>query len=156
MPTTDTIRRIPPIETWELRQNILRPHQRLEEMDYAGDNDPDTAHFGIFVRDQLVGIASVYHVPPKGREGDTLAWQLRGMATLPWVRGTGRGKTLLGECIRHCAENGGRVMWCNARLSAVGFYEANGFGVVSMPFEIPGIGSHVVMMRALSEADCQP
>lgn len=151
--THEPVKAIPARATWELRQRVLRPHQKIDEMQYAGDNDASTAHFGVYASEAIVAIASVYRVPPKGHEDDGRSWQLRGMATAQWVRGTGRGAAVLRECIRHCATCGGGLMWCNARLNAVGFYESYGFAIVSEPFDIGGIGPHVVMMRRLTEAD---
>jgi len=42
-----------------------------------------------------------------------------------------------------------RLLWCNARVPAVGFYESLGWRVVSERFEIPTAGPHVKMVRRL-------
>ena len=70
------------------------------------------------------------------------------MATEPDVRGSGFGTALLAACLEHVAASGGRELWCNARLGAVGFYRRAGFEVVSEEFDIAGIGPHVVMARS--------
>ncbi len=92
-----------------------------------------------------MGIASLYREDRPG--GPTEGWRLRGMATEADVRGAGFGTALLAAAIEHVAASGGRELWCNARLVAVGFYQRAGFGVVSEEFDIPGIGPHVVMAR---------
>jgi predicted GNAT family N-acyltransferase len=69
------------------------------------------------------------------------------MATDPEVRGAGFGAALLAGCLDAVAEAGGSELWCNARMTAVGFYRRAGFEVVSDEFDVPGIGPHVVMTR---------
>jgi len=68
------------------------------------------------------------------------------MATAPDARAQGHGKALLSACTGHAASAGGEV-WCNARGTAIGFYLNGGFTVVGEPFDIAGIGAHVVMVR---------
>lgn len=139
------VRAIAARETWTLRQRVLRPHQRLEEMNFPGDSAPDTVHFGAFDGPRLVGIASLYRAPMKGYD-DGRAWQLRGMATDATVRGKGFGDVLMRRCVEHVIAAGGVLLWCNARVSALGFYERHGLKTVGEPFELPGIGPHNVMM----------
>jgi GNAT superfamily N-acetyltransferase len=157
------VRRIPAHRTWELRQRVLRPHQRIEEMNYFGDHDADTAHFGAFVGDELLSIGSIYLAPLRGPHAslpdDGRTWQLRGMATAPGRSGGGLGAAVLKAAIEHAAAHpvgratgsGGSAMWCNAREVALGFYEKFGFVAVSGIFELPGIGPHKVMTRALQK-----
>jgi predicted GNAT family N-acyltransferase len=73
-------------------------------------------------------------------------WQLRGMATEPAVRGTGAGRALVSEGLARVADRGGDLVWCDARVPAVGFYELMGFTVVTGAFDKPGIGPHVGML----------
>ncbi|MHA1568850.1 MAG: GNAT family N-acetyltransferase, partial [Alphaproteobacteria bacterium] len=69
-----------------LRQAVLRPDQPFDATRYDGDEAPDTAHFGCFIEDVLVGVASVYREPSPDSD-DARAWRLRGMATAAEVRG---------------------------------------------------------------------
>ena len=140
------VRPIAPEQTHALRQAVLRPHQSVHEMTYDGDAMPDAAHFGLFDGGRHVGIASVTPEPQPGVEGKG-QWRVRGMAVLPETRGTGGGRCLLEACVRHVQEVGGRIIWCNARSSACGLYERNGFTTVGDPFDLPGIGEHYVMQR---------
>jgi predicted GNAT family N-acyltransferase len=41
-------------------------------------------------------------------------------------------------------------IWCNARVSAMGFYRKAGWTVESEEFEIEGVGPHVRMLWARS------
>ena len=94
-----------------------------------------------------MGVASLYREDRAG--GPTGGWRLRGMATDADVRGTGFGAALLARCVDHVTASGGAELWCNARLSAVGFYQRAGFEVLSDEFDVPGIGAHVVMAWTL-------
>lgn len=142
------IKTIPAGETRPLRQRVLRPGQRLEELDYPGDAAPDTRHLGAYLNGELVGIASVYREPMPGADGSQ-AWRLRGMATLASTRRTGVGQSLLAACIAHAVAHGGTRLWCNARTSAFAFYHALGFQTEGEEFELPEIGPHYRMWRSI-------
>ena len=131
-----------------LRGRLLRPGQSADELVYPGDSLPGALHLGAYLRGDLVGIASVSPESPPG-EDDDRAWRVRGMATAPEVRGAGVGGALLEACLAHVRAHGGRVAWCNARTPAVGFYQRFGFATEGEEFDIPGIGPHFVMRRAL-------
>jgi len=142
------IRPISASETRPLRQQILRPNQHVEELVYEDDDAGDTLHTGVFLKGQLVGIASVFRQPRTG-DKNADAWRVRGMATIQEVRSQGCGSTLLSECIKHVENNDGVEIWCNARVGAVKFYEAHGFKCIGEVFEITGIGEHFVMVKLL-------
>ena len=167
------IRSISASDTRPLRQQLLRPNQHIDELVYEGDDANDTLHAGAFLKDQLVGIASVFRQPRPGDLESTNdevrmtndkirtssfvlrtsiasnAWRLRGMATILEVRNQGCGSALLSECIKHIKRNGGTEFWCNARIGAVKFYEAHGLVCIGEIFEIAGIGEHFVMVKRI-------
>lgn len=143
---TADVRAITPAQVRQLRHAVLRPFDPPEKLVYAGDDDPDTLHAGAFEGDALVGIASVCREPmPDG--SDDGHWRLRGMATLPEARGRGYGRALLEHCFAHIRSQGGTLLWCNARVAALGFYEHLGFVAQGEQFEIVPIGPHYVMTR---------
>jgi ribosomal protein S18 acetylase RimI-like enzyme len=74
------------------------------------------------------------------------------MAVSPEVRGRGVGQALL-EFLESGlrAESPVRQLWCNARTPAVGFYERQGWRVVSEVFDIPTAGPHVRMVKRLPD-----
>ena len=80
---------------------------------------------------------------------DAGVWRLRGMATTPEVRGQGFGRALLENCFAHIRARGGTLLWCNARVVALAFYEHLGFVAEGEEFEIVPIGPHYVMTRQL-------
>ena len=138
----------------ELRRSVLRPDRPAAESVYPTDDHPLTGH--AVARDQdgnVVGVATVAVDPAPAliETGVEVAhqWRLRGMATAESVRGTGVGRQLLSLATEHARAKGAELIWCNARLAAVGFYERAGWLVVSDLFDLPHIGPHHVMCEAL-------
>ena len=144
------VRSISAAETRGLRSFVLRPGQPPESLVYHGDELSASFHAGGYIDGQLVGIATVYPEPmpdPPADLADAETYRLRGMATHPSFQGRGVGREVLGLCLAHIREQGGEVLWCNARVGAQGFYERLGFETIGEPFEIEGIGPHYVMWR---------
>lgn len=137
----------------------------VEASDYPADRDAGTLHLAVREGPKVVGSASLFveglpsGSPPiqcRPSERRSRAWRLRGMATAPEARGRGHGGALLLACMDHVAEQGGGVLWCNARAPAVGFYERYGLEVRSARFEVPGINAHYRMLAAIDpEAERQ-
>lgn len=147
-PAAHVVRPISAAQVRELRHAVLRPFEPPEQIVYFGDEAPDTLHAGAFDGTALVGIASVCREPMPGAT-DASQWRLRGMATVPAVRGRGFGRVLLEACFEHIRRHRGRLLWCNARVAALGFYTHLGFVAQGEEFEIVPIGPHYVMTRTL-------
>ena len=144
------IRRITAEETIPLRHPILRAGLARETAIFPGDEAGSSIHLGAFAEDgQLVGVATLHYVPLLDRPDFDSAFQLRGMATAPEVRGQGAGSALVEACVVAAREAGARWVWCNARTPAAGFYSRHGFKITGGIFEIPTAGPHVRMLRAL-------
>jgi GNAT superfamily N-acetyltransferase len=142
-----------------IRSDVLRPGMSPDALVYPGDDHPQGLHAGSFAGDDLVGIATVYpEAPPEALRGEIpldayapgASYRLRGMATLPEVRGAGHGRALLEQCFEHLRNQGARYLWCNARLMAVPFYQRLRLISVGPEFEIEGIGPHYVMWREVA------
>lgn len=132
-------------ETADLRREVLRGGRPVA---LPGDGDPTAVHVGAYDGDRLVGTGNVRREPaPWAPEDD--AWRLRGMATAPDRRSAGVGAAVLDALVRHCREQGGGQLWCNARTPAQRFYERAGFVVVGEPWDDPEIGPHVRMVLDL-------
>jgi predicted GNAT family N-acyltransferase len=71
------------------------------------------------------------------------------MATVDRVRGQGVGRALWFATVAHAREKGGKRYWCNARVSALWFYESMGMSTLGEEFTPPGLGPHVVMQLTL-------
>jgi GNAT superfamily N-acetyltransferase len=134
-----------------LRQAVLRPHQTLEEVRWGSDGDASSAHFCADGQDgEIVCVASVWREPPPWQPGAANigrqdSWRLRGMATVPEWRGKGAGSAVLNAVVAHVAASGGGLLWCNARLGAVEFYERAGMVTRGEQWEEPFIGPHIAM-----------
>jgi ribosomal protein S18 acetylase RimI-like enzyme len=116
---------------------------------FPGDDAPATLHVG--ARDdagRLVGVASVYEEAPP-EEAAPFTWRVRGVAVTTEWRRTGVGRSLMQACEAHAARRGGALVWCNARVTAIAFYERLGYRSLGGVFDVPGVGPHVRMQRRL-------
>jgi GNAT superfamily N-acetyltransferase len=136
-------------ETIPIRWLILRPGFPRETAMFEGDEASTTQHFGGWLDDRLAGVACIYQIPCPDRPDVPRAWQLRGMASLPEVRGLGIGKALVAACERAASNAGDSLLWCNARIGAIAFYSRQGWTVSSGEFDIPTVGPHRRMVRIL-------
>jgi GNAT superfamily N-acetyltransferase len=146
---TPAISRCAPEDLVPLRWRVLRAGLPIESARFPGDQAG--VHFAARVDGEVVGCVSLMAVP-YARAGSTAepAWQLRGMATAERVRGTGVGAALLRAVEEHVRASPTRLLWCNARVPALGFYARHGWGVDSEEFDIPTAGPHRRMSRLLA------
>lgn len=139
-------------EVVDLRARVLRAGQPRERARYPHDVDPGTLHVAARRDDVVVGVATARREPlarrarPRAEGEEETVWRLRGMAVAPEERGTGVGAAVLDEVVARVGERGCTVLWANARDEAVGFYTRMGWRVVSDGFDLPGIGSHHVVV----------
>ncbi len=73
---------------------------------------------------------------------------MRGMATREALRGRRFGHSVLGALIEHARANGGRFLWCEARIGAISFYQRAGFVTEGEPFVMEDV-DHIHMWRDL-------
>jgi GNAT superfamily N-acetyltransferase len=131
------LRPVPLAETRNLRQEVLRPHETIEDL--AHHEPLGAVAFGAFQGSEMVAVGLV---GPDGEPGD---WRVRGMATAPHARGRGAGGAILRALVQHAIAHGARRVWCNARTSALTLYQRAGFVAASDEFETPDIGPHYRM-----------
>lgn len=138
-------------ETWPLRAKVLRKGQNLNRVDFAGDERPGTRHYGVEMGSQIVAVVTLLDEPCPleipGREQNERAVRLRGMAVDDAFQGQGFGRALLDHVLKVFREGPRLLLWCQARLHAVPFYERFGFAGLSEVFDIEGIGPHITMAR---------
>jgi len=144
------IRLITAAQARTVRLPVLRAGMAPETAVLEHDDDPDTRHFGAFDGPALFGVATFFPEPCPLRPGPH-GWRLRGMATLPGMQGRGAGRALVAEGIRVARADGAALMWCNARVGALGFYEKLGFAAVGDEFRLPGSGLHYLMIKDLQD-----
>lgn len=114
--------------TWEqtipLRQSVLWPNKPPEYCYVDGDNEG--LHFGAFIEDTLVCVASVYLTLDKGR--------LRKFATDIRYQHQGIGSNMLAFIIESLQSRQVKTLWCDARESALDFYKRFGMNASSERF----------------------
>ena len=160
---TIIVREISAEQTRPLRQQILRPHYTLEQLQYDGDEDTLAFHVGAFDEEKLIGVSSIFPgIPPiiyesleiAQSKGDVNVYRIRGVAVLPEYQGQGIGQLMIKAGLdyvdRKAKTNGSSVIWCNARVKAKRFYERLGFEAKGLEFEIPKTGPHYYMERVKS------
>ena len=136
-------------ETRSLRHLVLWTH--LPSLDVCVidiDNREDAFHVGIFDQHRLVSIGSFFAMESPRLEMKP-QYRLRAMATDPDYRRRHAGKELIEFAVERLRNAGIRVLWCDARLIAVPFYESLGFHKEPYVYEVPLIGAHHFMWRAL-------
>jgi len=135
-------------ETYSVRHPILRAGKSIESCVFEGDDLETTIHFGVFSKENLVGICSFYkNSHPNILE--TPQYQLRGIAVLKPFQGKGFGKKILRHAEDFLKEKRAIIIWCNAREIAINFYKKNGYQIIGEPFYIRDIGLHYAMYKVL-------
>lgn len=131
-----------------LRMEVLRPGRPPVASVYPGDDHPLSLHVAAYLDAEPVAIGTVFPDAPPWEPDRLDAWRVRGMATRDGLRGRGLGRLVLGALVDHATANGGRFIWCEARIGAPRFYARSGFVVEGEPFIFEGI-EHVHMWRHL-------
>jgi len=139
---------VPAERTYPLRQRVLRPHQRVEDVVIPGESGPGVAHIAAVTLDgEVVGTAVLLRQAFAPMPDRDPAWRLRGMATDPGRQGHGIGGRVLRHAIAYVSLHGGGLLWCHARVPARRFYERAGFTAIGEEWVEPELGPHVAMWR---------
>lgn len=144
----------------EVRYEVLWPHlESAEEARIDIDDSKGAIHLAAFKREEVVGVASLFLQNcdrfPRYFEGEKV-YRLRAMGVLDKVRGNGVGEAIIKEAVKILKEEDVKVLWCDAREVAWGFYERCGFEFASNEegyecdaYTVPNIGLHKMMYRRL-------
>ncbi len=148
-----TIHTINALETYSVRHPVLRAGRPVESCAMDGDHLESTLHLGAFNREHLIGVATLVKslndkAPVTLQESQT-CYQLRGMAVQPQQQGNGIGKLLIDASIEQLQQLHIDLLWFNARIKAVSFYQRLGFEKVGHVFEIKEVGPHYKMYKWL-------
>jgi predicted GNAT family N-acyltransferase len=131
-----------------LRSRVLRRGGPPEASVLPFDEDPRSRHLALLVDGEVVAVGSVLPEPPPWSPEHPHAWRVRGMATKEGLRSRGHGQKVLRGLIDYAASAGGEIIWCDARLAAVPFYERQGFAATGAVFVNEGV-DHLAMWREL-------
>ena len=128
-----------------VRGDTLRPGLPLSASVYPQDDLPETVHLAALASATVVSCLTLFPEPYETEP----AWRLRGMATVAAWRGRGCGRALLRRAVGVVQVSQGKVLWCNARTSALDFYCAAGFVIVGPEFVTEaGVPHRVGVWRA--------
>ena len=143
-----TIQKVTAEEIRPLRHDVLRKGKPFSTTKYNKDNHKETFHLACFVKKKIIGCATFY--PEKTSKMETKnGYRLRGMATNEKHRKKGYGKKIIQKATEKIQQKAGDILWCNARLVAVGFYKKMGFKITGELFDISDIGPHYLMYKKL-------
>ncbi|MFD0792570.1 GNAT family N-acetyltransferase [Mucilaginibacter litoreus] len=135
-----SIEQITPHLTWQLRRDVLYPGEYKFNMEMP--EDEHGYHFGAFTDNRLVGVVSLFN--------NQQDWQFRKFAIDAAYQGRGIGAELLNYITKFVVQENGERLWCNARLSAVGFYIKFGFAQTGEVFNKKGI-NFILMEKSLAD-----
>ncbi|KAK7960900.1 hypothetical protein PG996_011541 [Apiospora saccharicola] len=162
-----TIRAITPAETHNLRHRVLWPHKPMSYVQL--DEDDQGHHFGVFLEDaapllppnlqhleqpqvdssamptEPVSVISMFFAEDANQKKEA---RFRKFATEPQWQGRGVGSALLRYAIVFAVTEGAEAVWCDARTSALGFYQRFGLDAEGEEF-LKGDVPYFKMSRTL-------
>lgn len=144
------IKKIEAKETYPVRNEVLRKGKPVETCYFNGDENSNTAHFGLYLENNLIGIISIF----KERNplfSEEQQFQIRGMAILDNHQGKGYGALLVKAAEDYCLDLNTELIWFNARERAVAFYQKLNYTIIGDSFEIPDVGIHFVMYKKIQK-----
>lgn len=112
-----------------IRHTVLWPNKPESFCKIEGD---ETAlHFGVYIKGLLVCVASIYINDSSAR--------LRKFATLVEYQGQGIGSKLIAHILNQLKLSDIALFWCDARITAAGFYHKLGMEQQGKEFDKSGI-----------------
>lgn len=134
---TVVVRRARLAEIFPLRHAVLRPGRSETASVY--NRDLVATHVGAWEvgedgAERLVGCATVFADPWRGTPPEPAAWRLRGMAVEPDRHRAGIGRQVLAGVVAAARDAGVPLLWANARVSALPFYESQGWTIAGEEF----------------------
>ncbi len=138
MITDFQIEQIPAQLTLKLRKEVMYPDMTLKEVQLPQDDDG--YHFGLYYQNQLVTVVSTFIHHDK--------MQFRKFATQNNLQKLGFGSAMLKHIIGFAKKQNIRLIWCNARQNASGFYAKFGFVKTESTFHKDGF-DFVIMEKSI-------
>ena len=142
------IKKISSRDTFLVRHPILREGKPIESCQFDGDDLETTTHFGLFIDKNIIGVLSVFKNNNVIFNSEN-QFQIRGMAILEDFQRKGFGDELIKHAEVYIKSQFGKLIWFNARESAVPFYAKLGYIKIGEPFSIADIGIHYNMKKEI-------
>ena len=131
-----------------LRHSELRKGQDYSTTSYLKDYEEGTFHMACIIDDRIVTCATFYAQTSIKIKSNN-SFRLRGMATDSQFQRKGYARKLMLESFEELKKRDCDMLWCNARLVAVNFYESLGFKITGDLFNIEEIGPHYYMYKEI-------
>ncbi|CDF80511.1 acetyltransferase, GNAT family protein [Formosa agariphila KMM 3901] len=144
-----TVKTITTLDTYTVRQPILRPGRPLKDCEFINDNHADTFHLGLYKKSNLIGVVT-FMKTNSDLFLEVNQYQLRGMAILEEFQGLQYGNLLIKNGETKIQSIQADLIWLNARETALKFYQRNGYKIIGEPFNIPKVGIHYTMYKQLN------
>lgn len=145
----ELIKEVSAKQCFPVRHAVLRKGRPLSSCAFEDDQNEHCFHLGLFVQNEIVGIASFIPRAFPEQKTTKTSFQLRGMAVLEAHQGRGFGGQLLRHGLGLLKERGVHILWMNARIGAVAFYQKLEFSSIGDLFDIPPIGMHQRMYKVI-------
>ncbi|TBR41418.1 N-acetyltransferase [Marinomonas agarivorans] len=112
-------------EVLPIRHQVLWPDEPMENCIVSGDGT--ALHIAGYLGDEIVCVASIY-------QEETGRFRLRKFATLTQYQSQGIGSKVLNFIIAELKQKQAISLWCDARETAMPFYQRFGFAAISGRF----------------------
>ncbi len=140
------IKEVAASDIYPVRHVVLRPGKSFETCVFKGDELESTVHFALFSGGKIAGVTSLF-ASASDLFPEEDQFQLRGMAVLDEFQKRGFGQDLVKYGEEYAQNKSVPLIWFNARIVAVPFYEKLGYEIISGSFDIGDIGKHYVMFK---------
>lgn len=124
-------------ETLEIRHQVLWPDKPISFCKVEGDQS--AIHYGAFIDEKLVCVASIYI--------DNQEARLRKFATLPKFQGKSIGTKVIEHAISNLKSLNINYFWCDARATALSFYQKFGLEIEGNEFKKSDISYYKMSVR---------
>jgi len=129
------IKQISLADVLPLRHEVLEFADAAETSILPGDSNESSLHFGCFIDERLVGVASLLSEGVNGNHDG--GRRVRAMAITASLQKTGIGTALLRAMIDASSGADAPYVWCTVRPDALGFYTRFGFAPDGAAVEMP-------------------
>lgn len=129
------------MDTLDIRHKVLWPQKHIDFCKL--EDDPKGIHFGGFINGKLICVASIFI--------ENNCARLRKFATFNEYQNRGYGTKMINYIINELIKTGSKIFWCDARVTAEGFYSRFGMSKKGKVFLKSDV-EYIVMERELKSS----
>jgi len=131
--------------TYTIRNKVLWPHKEFKNCKLSIDELASTYHIGSFFEEDLISVGTFLEEKNTNFDNNLNQYRLRAMGTLQNFQGLSGGKSLLLYAINFLKKKQIDLIWFDARINAIPFYQKIGIKTKGDFYDIPLIGKHKLM-----------